>query len=163
MRVLVWIAEGTWKAAVAAAKRFVPADAQIALLHIAPAEAQAVAREAPQALLGRRHAQSTGVLQSIAAQVASGLLADARALLGRDATPDAQRGRVGEAVVAAAQMMDLLVIARDCDHAAEGPLQLGSYRPLRARSRTLSSVTRLVRPSRRHLRAERTVFRETTH
>lgn len=125
MRVLVWIAEGTWKAAVAAAKRFVPADAQIALLHIAPAEAQAVAREAPQALLGRRHAQSTGVLQSIAAQVASGLLADARALLGRDATPDAQRGRVGEAVVAAAQMMDLLVIARDCDHAAEGPHSLG--------------------------------------
>ncbi len=125
MRVLVWIAEGTWKAAVAAAKRFVPADAQIALLHIAPAEAQAVAREAPQALLGRRHAQSTGVLQSIAAQVASGLLADARALLGRDATPDAQRGRVGEAVVAAAQMMDLLVIARDCDHAAEGPYSLG--------------------------------------
>ena len=85
MRVLVWIVEGTWKAAVAAAKRFVPADAQIALLHIAPAEAQAVAREAPQALLGRRHAQSTGVLQSIAAQVASGLLADARACSG--ATP----------------------------------------------------------------------------
>jgi nucleotide-binding universal stress UspA family protein len=26
---------------------------------------------------------------------------------------------------AAAQMMDLLVIARDCDHAAEGPHSLG--------------------------------------
>jgi nucleotide-binding universal stress UspA family protein len=115
MRVLVWIVEGTWKATVAAAKQFLPADAQITLLHIAPAEAQAVAREAPQALLGRRHAQSTGVLQSIAAQVASELLADARALL----------GRVGEAVVAAAQMMDVLVIARDCDHAAEGPHSLG--------------------------------------
>jgi nucleotide-binding universal stress UspA family protein len=125
MRVLVWIVEGTWKATVAAAKQFLPADAQITLLHIAPAEAQAVAREAPQALLGRRHAQSTGVLQSIAAQVASELLADARALLGRDATLDAQRGRVGETVVAAAQMMDVLVIARDCDHAAEGPHSLG--------------------------------------
>ena len=125
MRVLVWIVEGTWKATVAAAQQLLPADAQITLLHIAPAEAQAVAREAPQALLGRRHAQSTGVLQSIAAQVASELLADARALLGRDATLDAQRGRVGEAVVAAAQMMDVLVIARDCDHAAEGPHSLG--------------------------------------
>jgi nucleotide-binding universal stress UspA family protein len=125
MRVMVWIVEGTWKAAVAAAKRFVPADAQITLLHVAPAEAQAVAREAPQALLGRRHTQSPGELQSIAAQVAGGLLADAQTLLARDATLDAQRGRVGVAVIAAAQMMDLLVIARDCDHAAEGPHSLG--------------------------------------
>jgi nucleotide-binding universal stress UspA family protein len=125
MRVMVWIVEGTWKAAVAAAKQFVPADAQITLLHVAPAEAQAVAREAPQALLGRRHTQSQGELQSIAAQVASGLLADAQTLLARDATLDAQRGRVGVAVVAAAQMTDLLVIARDCDHAAEGPHSLG--------------------------------------
>jgi nucleotide-binding universal stress UspA family protein len=122
---MVWIVEGTWKAAVAAAKQFVPADAQITLLHVAPAEAQAVAREAPQALLGRRHTQSPGELQSIAAQVAGGLLADAQTLLARDATLDAQRGRVGVAVIAAAQMMDLLVIARDCDHAAEGPHSLG--------------------------------------
>ena len=125
MRVLVWIVEGTWKAAVAAAKQFVPADAQITLLHVVPAEAQAVAREAPQALLGRWHARSTETLQSIAAQVASGLLADARALLGRDATLDARCGRVGEAVAAAAQNTDLLVVARDCDHAAEGPHSLG--------------------------------------
>jgi nucleotide-binding universal stress UspA family protein len=125
MRVLVWIVEGTWKAAVAAAKQFVPADAQITLLHVMPAEAQAVAREAPQALLGRWHARSTEALQSIAVQVASGLLADARVLLGRDATLNAQGGRVGDAVVAAAQKTDLLVVARDCDHAGEGPHSMG--------------------------------------
>jgi nucleotide-binding universal stress UspA family protein len=125
MRVLIWIVEGTWKAAVVAAKQFVPADAQITLLHVIPAEAQAVAREAPQALLGRWHARSTGALQSIAAQVATGLLADARALLGRDAALDARRGRVGEAVVAAAQKTDLVVVARDCDHAGQGPHSLG--------------------------------------
>ena len=125
MRVLVWIAEGTWKAAVVAAKQFVPADAQITLLHVMPAEAQAVAREAPQALLGRWHARSTEALQSIAVQVASGLLADARVLLGRDATLNAQGGRVGDAVVAAAQKTDLLVVARDCHYAGEGPHSLG--------------------------------------
>ena len=125
MHVLVWIVEGTWMAAVAAAKQFVPADAQITLLHVIPAEAQAVAREAPQALLGRWHDRSTEALQSIAVQVASGLLADARALLGRDARLDARCGRVGEAVVAAAQKTDLLVVARDCDHAGVGPHSLG--------------------------------------
>jgi nucleotide-binding universal stress UspA family protein len=125
MRVLIWIAEGTWKAAVVAAKQFVPADAQITLLYVIPVEAQEVAREAPRALLGRWHAQSTGTLNSIAAQVANGLLADARTLLGRDATLDAQGGRVREAVVAAAQKTDLLVVARDCEHAGEGPHSLG--------------------------------------
>jgi nucleotide-binding universal stress UspA family protein len=125
MRVLVWIVEGTWMAAIAAARQFASADAQITLLHVIPAEAQAVAREAPQALLGRWHGRSTEAFQSIAVQVASGLLADAQALLGRDATLNAQSGRVGEVVVAAAQKTDLLVVARDCDHVGEGPHSLG--------------------------------------
>ena len=123
MRVVVWIAEGTWKAAVAAAKEFVPADADITLLHIVPIEAQAVTRDARHALLGRRHVESTEEPHSIAAQVATRLLTDAQTLLGRNATLDARRGRVGHEVVAAAQKMDLLVLARDCTH--EGPHSLG--------------------------------------
>jgi nucleotide-binding universal stress UspA family protein len=123
MRVLVWIAEGTWKAAVAAAKDFVPADADITLLHVVPIEPQAVVRDARHALLGRRHAWSADELQSMAAQVASGVLADAQTLLGRRAALDARRGRVGHEVVAAAQNMDLLVLARDCTQ--EGPPSLG--------------------------------------
>jgi nucleotide-binding universal stress UspA family protein len=125
VRVLVWIVEGTWKAAVAATKEFAPADAEITLLHVVPAEAQAVACDAPHGLLGRRHIQSAEELQSIAAQVASGLLADAQTLLGRNATLDARRGRIEQEVVAAGQKMDLLVLARDCDHAREGPRSLG--------------------------------------
>ncbi len=82
MRVLVWVVEGTWKAAVAAAKEFAPGDADITLLHVVPAEAQAVARDGRHALLGRRHVQSAEGLQSIAAQVASGLLADRRCSAG---------------------------------------------------------------------------------
>ena len=95
MRVLVWVVEGTWKAAVAAAREFAPGDADITLLHVVPAEAQAVARDA-------RHA-----------------------LLGRNATLDARRGRVEQEVVAAGQKMDLLVLARDCDPRREGPRSLG--------------------------------------
>ncbi len=125
MRVLVWVVEGTWKAAVAAAKEFAPGDADITLLHVVPAEAQAVARDARHALLGRRPIQSAEELQSIAAQVASGLLTDAQTLLGRNATLDARRGRVEQEVVAAGQKMDLLVLARDCEHAREGPRSLG--------------------------------------
>jgi nucleotide-binding universal stress UspA family protein len=125
MRVLVWIAEGTWKAAVAAAKEFVPADADITLLHVVPIEPQAVVRDARHALLGRRHARSAEELQSMAAQVASGLLADAQTLLGRKAALDARRGRVGHEVVAAAQKMDLLVLARDRDRTDGGPPSLG--------------------------------------
>src|SRR5438309_4983003 len=125
MRVLVWVVGGTWKAAVAAAREFAPGDADITLLHVVPAEAQAVTRDARHALLGRRPLQSAAELQSIAAHVASGLLTDAETLLGRPATLDARRGPVDQEVVAAAQKMDLLVLARDCDHAREGPRSLG--------------------------------------
>src|SRR5438128_8724228 len=107
MRVLVWVVEGTWKAAVAAAREFAPGDADITLLHVVPAEAQAVARDARHALLGRRPIQSAEELQSIAAQVASGLLTDAQTLLGRNATLDARRGAIEPEVVAAAHKVDL--------------------------------------------------------
>jgi nucleotide-binding universal stress UspA family protein len=46
-------------------------------------------------------------------------------LLGRRATLDARRGRVGHEVVAAAQKMDLLVLARDRDRTDGGPPSLG--------------------------------------
>jgi nucleotide-binding universal stress UspA family protein len=110
---------------VAAAKEFVPAEADITLLHVVPIEAQAVVRDARHALLGRRHARCAEELQSMAAQVAGGLLADAQTLLGRKATLDARRGRVGHEVVAAAQKMDLLVLARDRDRRQGGPGSLG--------------------------------------
>jgi nucleotide-binding universal stress UspA family protein len=123
MRVVVWIAEGTWRAAVAAAKEFVPQDADIALLHVVPLEAEAVARDARHALLGRRHGGFDEEPRAIAGRVSSGLLADAQTLLGRPATLVGRRGRVAHEVVAAAQDMDLLVLARD--GAREGPHSLG--------------------------------------
>ena len=42
MRVLVWIVEDTWKATIASAAAFLPADADITLLHVTASEAEVV-------------------------------------------------------------------------------------------------------------------------
>ncbi len=123
MRVVVWIAEGTWRAAVAAAKEFVPPDAEVTLLHVVPVEAQAVTRDARHGLLGRRPGAFDEEPRVIAGQVSSGLLVDAQAMLGRSARLVGRRGRVGHEVVAAAQELDLLVLARD--GVRDGPRSLG--------------------------------------
>src|SRR6266545_892375 len=95
MRVLIWIVEDTWKATVAAAAAFLPADAEVTLLYVTDSEAEIVTR-------GARHA-----------------------LLGRQAASEGRRGHVKREVVAAAEEMDLLVLARDGDHTHSGPRSLG--------------------------------------
>jgi nucleotide-binding universal stress UspA family protein len=125
MRVLVWIVEDTWKATVAAAAAFVPADADITLLHVTASEAETVARGAWHGLLGRLHPPSDESLNAIAEQSARDLLAEAQTLLGRPAVGEARCGRVEREVVAAAEAMDLLVLARDGDRAHSAPRSLG--------------------------------------
>jgi nucleotide-binding universal stress UspA family protein len=125
MRVLVWIVEDTWKATVAAAAAFLPADADIILLHVTPTEAEAVAGGARHGLLGRAH-RAPAELQVLSEQSARDLLTDAQRLLGRQAVRQARRGRVEREVVAAAEEMDLLVLARDRGRAHRGPRSLGS-------------------------------------
>jgi nucleotide-binding universal stress UspA family protein len=125
MRALVWIVEDTWRATVAAAAAFLPADAEITLLHVAASEAEAVARGARHGLLGRHHPAPAASLQTLSEQGAQALLAEAQSLLGRQATLVARRGRVERKVVAAADGMDVLVLARDGDRAHPGPRSLG--------------------------------------
>jgi nucleotide-binding universal stress UspA family protein len=122
MRVLVWIVEDTWRATVAAAAAFLPADADITLLYVTASEAEAVARGARNGLLGRPHRAPAEPLQVISEQSARDLLAEAQQLLGCQA----RRGRVEREVVAAAEEMDLLVLARDRGRAYRGPRSLGS-------------------------------------
>jgi nucleotide-binding universal stress UspA family protein len=122
MRVLVWIVEDTWRATVAAAAAFLPADADITLLYVTASEAEAVARGARYGLLGRPHRAPAEPLQVISEQSARDLLAEAQQLLGCQA----RRGRVEREVVAAAEEMDLLVLARDRGRAYRGPRSLGS-------------------------------------
>jgi nucleotide-binding universal stress UspA family protein len=130
MRALVWIVEDTWETTVAEAAAFLPADAEVTLLHAASTEAETVARAARHGLLGRAPpppppGAAREPLRAISEQAAQELLADAQRLLGRPARLEARRGRVEHEVVAAAADMDILVLARDGDRARVGPHSLG--------------------------------------
>jgi len=124
MRAVVWIAESTWETCVDEAAAVVPAEASVALLHVAPSDVELVAarRHGP---LGRHHRPPPGPpLEGIADEAARELLADAAARLGRPAQTLALRGRVEQEVVAAAAGADLLVVARDGER-RPGPKSLG--------------------------------------
>jgi nucleotide-binding universal stress UspA family protein len=125
MRVLVWIVEETWQATVAAAAALLPAGADVTLLHVTASDAETVARGARYALLGRSRRPAAEPLDAISKQSARELLADAQAVLGRDAVLEARSGRIEHEVVAAAGTADLLVLARDEDRAHRGPRSLG--------------------------------------
>ena len=127
MRALVWIIEDTWDATVAQAAEFLPSDAEITLLHVASTEPETVARAARRGLLGRHPPQDAERprLLAISEQAANELLADAQTRLGRPATLQALRGRVKHEVVAAAESMDVIVLARDGDREWLGPRSLG--------------------------------------
>jgi nucleotide-binding universal stress UspA family protein len=127
MRALVWLIEDTWQATVAEAVEFLPRDAEVTLLHVASTEPETLARAARRGLLGRHQPPTAAPepLQAISEQAASELLADAQAQLGRPATLLARRGRVEHEVVAAAEPMDILIVARDGDRQRLGPRSLG--------------------------------------
>jgi nucleotide-binding universal stress UspA family protein len=120
VRALVWIVEDTWQATVAEAAALLSDDAEITLLHVAPAGVEAIARP-PR--LGRRHPPPP--VRPIAEEAARALLEDAAAQLGRPARTTAARGQVEHLVVEAARDADVLVLARDGDRAHPGPHSLG--------------------------------------
>ena len=114
MRAVVWIAEGTWEACVDHALELVPDDAELTLLHVAPADVEDVATRGAARLLGRRPPPAPGPpLRAIAEEEAQALLASAQSGLGRAAQLDSRRGRVEREVVDACAGADLLVVARD--------------------------------------------------
>ena len=125
MRALVWIVAETWEVTVAAAAAFLPADADVTLLYVTAGDTDTAVRGAYYALLGRSRRLATEPLDVISARGAHDLLADAQAALGRQAELDARCGRIEHQVVAAAGTADLIVLARDEDHAHRGPRSLG--------------------------------------
>lgn len=127
MRALVWIIEDTWQATLTEAAAFLPSDADITLLHVASTQPETVADAARRGLLGR-HRPPHGapeVLRETSEHAARELLAEAQTKLGRPATLQARRGRVEHEVVAAAEPVDILVLARDGDRQRLGPRSLG--------------------------------------
>jgi nucleotide-binding universal stress UspA family protein len=129
MRALVWIVDDTWEATVDEAAAFLPADAEVTLLHVAPTDVESVAHGARHGLLGRPrhhpHGPPPEPLRQISDEAAETLLAAARERLGRDAITERRRGRVEREVVAAADDADVLVLARDGDRTRPGPHSLG--------------------------------------
>jgi len=127
LRVMVWIAEGTWPACVDAAHALAPVDAELVLLHVTSTDIPAAAHGAFTGLLGRGHPERDpgARLDQLAAEVAEGLLDAAAGRLARPASRVRRLGRVEREVVAAAQTADLLVLARDGDRTRLGPRSLG--------------------------------------
>jgi nucleotide-binding universal stress UspA family protein len=130
MRALVWIVEDTWEATVDEAVAFLPGDAEVTLLYVTPADVESVAEGARHGLLGRPRPRHHGPpapppLRAISDEAADALLAAARSRLGREASAARRRGRVEREVVAMAEGMDLLVLARDGDRTRLGPRSLG--------------------------------------
>ena len=124
MRVVMWIAEGTWETCVDAAAPLLSDDATVTLVHVSAPAVEAVARGAHTGLLGRRRHGHGPSLAAISEEEAQGLLALARERLARTAELQARRGRPEDELIAVAQGADLLVLVRD-GAAAGGPASLG--------------------------------------
>ena len=127
MNVLVWINESTWPACVAAARELAPAGASLTLLHVVDDAVPAAARGAFAGLLGRasRADQEPGTRVRDLAEAAGRELLDAAAeAAGRNVRVEQRSGRVEREVVAAAEGMNLLVVARDGDLRRLGPHSL---------------------------------------
>ena len=128
MKAVVWVVEGTWRGCIDAASPQLPADVQIALLHVTPSDVDEVARPPRPAFSGAPSpGTSPGPPDQVGGPAARDLLAAAARRLGReDAELVHRRGRAEREVVAAvAHGVDLLVVARDGDRSRLGPHSLG--------------------------------------
>jgi len=123
VRVVIWLAEGTWPACVDAA-RDLP-GAEVTLLHVIDPDTIEAVSGAQAALLGRAASADSAAVRDVLAGAEADLFAAALARLGRPATQLSRRGRPEREVVAACADSDLLVTARDGDHSRLGPRSLG--------------------------------------
>jgi nucleotide-binding universal stress UspA family protein len=129
MRIVIWVVEATWQGCVDAAKAQFPADSRFTLLHVTPSDVTEAADAATIGLFGRGGGGRRGgsTYGNVADHEATNLLAAAADRLGHpDAEQFSRRGRVEREVIAAvASGVDVLVVARDGDHARLGPHSLG--------------------------------------
>jgi nucleotide-binding universal stress UspA family protein len=109
VKVVVWVTESGWEAAVDAAALL--GDADVTLLHVAGATAEAPGG-ALAGLLGRRRPSLEARLSELAGEVAEELLDAAAERLGRPAGRLTEPGRPEDAVLAAAADADVLVVPR---------------------------------------------------
>jgi nucleotide-binding universal stress UspA family protein len=108
-KILIWVNEQTWQAAVDAARELAPEPATITLLHVTAQEPPDVAQAAYLGLLGR--GRSGQELRAQRLRLPCGRIS--------------RTGRTEREVVAAAAGADLLIMARDGDRSRLGPRSLG--------------------------------------
>ena len=125
MRVLVWIAPGTWPAVVEAARQR-PADDELILLAVAdPADADPLGPLG--GLMGRARPTPERQAEALTRTQAEALLDQARTVLGRPCRTTLATGRTERVVTAAAEDADWLILARDGDPSRLGPHSLGRH------------------------------------
>jgi nucleotide-binding universal stress UspA family protein len=127
MKVIVWVADGTWPATVDAATAWVSTGADLVLLHVTGDDIAATAHGAFAGLLGRHHPHERDPgdrVETMSATAAEELLAAAAERLAQPATRLQRHGRVEHEVVRAAGGADLLICARDGDLTRLGPHSL---------------------------------------
>lgn len=130
MTVLVWVAENTWEACVAAGTESAQPGEKILLAHVTPEQLHAAAEGAFGALFGRRRygQDPADLIDHLATQSARELLTAAAERIGTRSGPVATvelRGDVEREVVHLAADARLLVCARDGDLGRLGPPSLG--------------------------------------
>jgi nucleotide-binding universal stress UspA family protein len=125
--VIAWIVEGTWPACIDAARRHVPEDEDIVLLHVAGRDVLDIAHGSFAGLLGRGHPErDPGTrVEGLSAASSAHLLDAAAERLGRPCRRLERSGRIEREVIAAAEGADLLILARDGDRTRLGPRSLG--------------------------------------
>lgn len=129
-RVVVWLTEGTWEAAVDAVAGPLGAATragEVVLLYVIDSEISEALHGVFGGLLGRAaRGRDPGTAVEVAArEAASEVLESARRRLGRPAEPIVRVGRVEREVVAACEGAALLVCARDGDRSTLGPHSIG--------------------------------------
>jgi nucleotide-binding universal stress UspA family protein len=127
MSVVIWVTEGTWRAAVDAARTLAPPGAEFTLLHVTADDVADAAHGAFAGLLGRGHPERDpgDRLEKLSETAAEELLEAAADRLGHPATVIRRHGRVEHEVVRAVEDAELLICARDGDRDRLGPRSLG--------------------------------------
>jgi nucleotide-binding universal stress UspA family protein len=126
-KILIWVTEQTWQAAVDAARDLAPEPSSVTLLHVTSQDPAEVAHAAYLGLFGRGQSRRDprARLADSSALSATALLDAAAQRLGRPCERMLRTGRTEREVVAAAEGADLLIMARDGDRSRLGPRSLG--------------------------------------
>ncbi|MFI5893957.1 universal stress protein [Actinoplanes sp. NPDC051513] len=126
MKVVVWVTEGTWQAAVDAVRDLSSAD--LTLLHVIDVNTVQAVAGARAGLLGRGLSyEAAGAAEQALTDGQTALLDAAEDRLGRAARKLGRQGRTEREVIRECADAGLLVLARDGDHTRLGPHSIGHH------------------------------------